>query len=196
MSNLTSIPVSNPKRFLALQDRYKHELMEDQRLDEATKVAACRQLLLENKHVNPDWALLQVKAMSRKLNRLTQRIRQPYGAAPPRDDVDEEDPADDFAACPVQAMVKRFLKPAKPPTTIKKTPANQPTDDLEYSTNLWSHLPLDDVNLRTHPSLALSYWTTQTTRTHPKLLSTAHIDGCFRHKSHRLGPGTPPHNTP
>ena len=126
MSNLTSIPISDPKRFLALQDRYKHELMEDQHLDEASKVAARRQLLLENKHVNLDWALPQVKAMSRQLNRLTQRIRQPYGAAPPRDDVDEEDPADDFAAGPVQAMVKRFLKPAKPPTTIKKTPPNRP----------------------------------------------------------------------
>ena len=83
MSTLTSIPVSDPKRFLALQDRYKKDLMGDQRLEEASKVAARRQLLLENKHVDPDWALPQVKAMSRKLNRLTQRIRQPYGAAPP-----------------------------------------------------------------------------------------------------------------
>ena len=49
MSTLTSIPVSNPKRFLALQDQYKHELMGDQRLDEAAKVAARRQVLLENK---------------------------------------------------------------------------------------------------------------------------------------------------
>ena len=126
MSTLTSIPVSNPKRFLALQDQYKHELMGDQRLDEAAKVAARRQVLLENKQVNPYWALPQVKAMSRQLNRLTQRIRQPYGAAAPKDDVDEEDPADDFAAGPVQAMVKRFLKPLKPPNTIKQTPSNPP----------------------------------------------------------------------
>ena len=126
MSTLTSIPVSDPKRFLALQDKYKHELMNDQRLDEAAKVAARRQLLLENKHVNPCWALPQVKAVSRQLNRLTQRIRQPYGAAPLMDDVDEDDPADDFAAGPVQAMVKRFLKPVKPPATIKKTPPNPP----------------------------------------------------------------------
>ena len=103
MSTLTSSPVSDPKRFLALQDRYKHELMGDQRLEEASKVAARRQMLLENKHVDPNWALPQVKAMSRKLNRLPPRIRQPFGAAPPSDDVDEEDPADDFAAGPVQA---------------------------------------------------------------------------------------------
>ena len=126
MSTLTSIPISNPKRFLALQDQYKHELMGDQRLDEAAKVAARRQVLLENKQVNPYWALLQVKAMSRQLNRLTQRIRQPYGTAAPKDDEDEDDPADDFAAGPVQAMVNRFLKPTKPPTTIKKTPPNPP----------------------------------------------------------------------
>ena len=126
MSTLTSILISNPKRFLALQDQYKHELMSDQRLDEAAKVAARRQLLLENKQVNPSWALPQVKAMSRQLNRLTKRIRQPYGAAAPTGDADEDDPADDFAAGPVQAMVKRFLKPTKPPTTIKKTPPNPP----------------------------------------------------------------------
>ena len=126
MSTLTSIPISNPKRFLALQDQYKHDLMSDQRLDEAAKVAARRQLLLENKHVNPYWAVPQVKAMSRQLNRLTKRIRQPYGVAAPTADEDEDDPADDFAAGPVQAMVKRFLKPSKPPTTIKKTPPNPP----------------------------------------------------------------------
>ena len=131
MSTLTSIPVSDPKRFLVLQDRYKHELMGDQRLEEASALAARRQMLLENKKVDPDWALPQIKAMGRKLNRLTQRIRQPYGAAPPRDDMDEEDTADDFAAGPVQAMVKRFLKPItatikQPPATIKQTPANKP----------------------------------------------------------------------
>ena len=126
MSTLTSIPVSNPKRFLALQDQYKHELMSDQRLDEAAKVAARRQLLLENKKVDPYWAAPQVKAMSRQLNRLTKRIRQPYGAMAPSTEEEEDDPADDFAAGPVQAMVKRFLKPPKPPTTIKKTPPNPP----------------------------------------------------------------------
>ena len=119
-------PVSDPKRFLALQERYKHELMGDQRLEEASKVAARRQLLLENKQVDPNWALPQVKAMSRKLNRLTRRIRQPFGAIPPSEEDDEDDMADDFAAGPVQAMVKRFLKPTKPPTTIKKTPPNPP----------------------------------------------------------------------
>ena len=126
MSTLTSIPVSDPKRFLALQQRYQQELMGDQRLEEASKVAARRQLLLENKQVDPNWALPQVKAMSRKLNRLTRRIRQPFGAIPPSEVDDEDEAADDFAAGPVQAMVKRFLKPAKPPTTIKKTPPNPP----------------------------------------------------------------------
>ena len=126
MSTLTSIPVSNPKRFLALQDHYKHALMGDQRLEEAAKLAARRQLLLENKKVDPYWAAPQVKAMSRQLNRLTKRIRQPYGAIAPTEEEEEDDPADDFAAGPVQAMVKRFLKPTKPPTTIKKTPANPP----------------------------------------------------------------------
>ena len=126
MSTLTSIPVSNPKRFLALQDHYKHALMGDQRLEEAAKVAARRQLLLENKKVDPHWAVPQVKAMSRQLNRLTKRIRQPYGAVAPTEEEEEDDPADDFAAGPVQAMVKRFLKPSKPASTIKKTPPNPP----------------------------------------------------------------------
>ena len=126
MSTLTSIPISDPKRFLALQQRYQQELMGDQRLEEAAKVAARRQLLLENPKVDPNWALPQVKAMSRKLNRLTRRIRQPFGAAPPTEVDEEDDPADDFAAGPVQAMVKRFLKPDKPPTAIKTTPPNPP----------------------------------------------------------------------
>ena len=126
MSTLTSIPISDPKRFLTLQQRYQQELMGDQRLEEASKVAARRQLLLENKQVDPNWALPQVKAMSRKLNRLTRRIRQPFGAAPPEEDEQEDDPADDFAAGPVQAMVKRFLKPDKPPSAIKTTPPNPP----------------------------------------------------------------------
>ena len=123
MSTLTSIPISDPKRFLALQQRYQQELMGDQRLEEAAKVAARRQLLLENNKVDPHWALPQVKAMSRKLDRLTRRIRQPFGAAPPTEVDEEDDPADDFAAGPVQAMVKRFLKP---PSAIKTTPANPP----------------------------------------------------------------------
>ena len=88
MSTLTSIPISDPKRFLALQQRYQQELMGDQRLDEAAKVAARRQLLLENNKVDPNWALPQVKAMSRKLDRLTRRIRQPFGAGTPTE-VDE-----------------------------------------------------------------------------------------------------------
>ena len=124
MSTLTSIPISDPKRFLALQQRYQQELMGDQRLDEAAKVAARRQLLLENNKVDPHWALPQVKAMSRKLDRLTRRIRQPFGTATPTEVDEEDDPADDFAAGPVQAMVKRFLKPA--PSAIKTTPANPP----------------------------------------------------------------------
>ena len=124
MSTLTSIPISDPKRFLALQDGYKQELMGDQRLEEASALAARRQLLLENKNVDPQWALPQVKAMSRKLNGLTRRIRQPFGAAAPAEIEEDDDPADDFAAGPVQAMVKRFLKPSKSPATIKKTPPN------------------------------------------------------------------------
>ena len=122
MSTLTSIPIANPKRFLALQEHYKQDLVGDQRLNEAAKLAARRQLLLENKKVDPHWAVPQVKAMGRKLDRLTQRIRQPYGAPGAITEEVEEDPADDFAAGPVQAMVKRFLKPE----TIKKTPANAP----------------------------------------------------------------------
>ena len=124
MSTLTSIPISDPKRFLALQDGYKQELMGDQRLEEASALAARRQLLLENKNVDPHWALPQVKAMSRKLNGLTRKIRQPFGAAPPTEVEEDDDAADDFAAGPVQAMVKRFLKPSKSPETIKKTPPN------------------------------------------------------------------------
>ena len=46
MSTLTSIPISDPKRFLALQDGYKQELMGDLRLEEASALAARRQLLL------------------------------------------------------------------------------------------------------------------------------------------------------
>ena len=124
MSTLTSIPISNPKRFLALQEHYKQDLVGDQRLNEAAKLAARRQLLLENKKVDPYWAAPQVKAMGRKLDRLTKRIRQPYGTPGAIAEEEEEDPADDFAAGPVQAMVKRFLKPA--PSAIKKTPANAP----------------------------------------------------------------------
>lgn len=98
--------------------------MGDQRLEEASKVAARRQLLLENQHVDPAWKLPQIKALGRKLDRLTKRIRQPFGTALPSEDadVDAEDTADDFAAGPVQALVKKLMKPA----TIKKTPANKP----------------------------------------------------------------------
>ena len=128
MSTLSSIPVSDPKRFLALQDVYKQELMGDQRLDEASEVAAHRQLLLENPHVDPHWALPQVKAMMRKLNHLTQRIRQPFGTVTSSRDLDEEDTADDFAASPVQALAKRLMKPLLviEPLAIKQTPANKP----------------------------------------------------------------------
>lgn len=104
--------------------------MGDQRLDEAAEVVARRQLLLENKNVDPNWALPQVKVLSRKLNRLTKRIRQPFGAVTSNRDVDEDETADDFAAGPVQALVKRLVKPISAikvePLTIKKTPPNKP----------------------------------------------------------------------
>lgn len=130
MSTLTSIPVSDPKRFLTLQDSYKQELMGDTRLEEASAVAARRQMLMENPRVDPDWALPQVKAMSRKLNRLTKRIRQPFGNAPPTGEMfpgDADDAADDFAAGPVQALVKRLIPPLPRPdqNSYKNTP--QPT---------------------------------------------------------------------
>lgn len=125
MSTLTSIPVSDPKRFLALQDGYKQELMGDTRLEEASALAARRQLLMENRQVDPNWVLPQVKAMSRKLNRMTKRIRQPFGNAPPTNEMfpeDADDAAEDFAAGPVQALVKRLIQPSP-----IKTPANRPS---------------------------------------------------------------------
>lgn len=126
MSTLTSIPVSDPKRFLTLQDGYKQELMGDQRLEEASALAARRKMLLENKQVDPHWALPQVKAMSRKLHRLAQRIRQPFGSTPSSENMfppEMEDTADDFAAGPVQALVKRLIQSS--PAAIK-TPPNRP----------------------------------------------------------------------
>jgi len=128
MSNLTSIPVSDPKRFLSLQDEYKQSLMGDMRLEEASDLAARRQLLLENRNVPPEWALPQVKAMSRKLNRLTKRIRQPFGIAGPATTpsmfpADSDDPAEDFAAGPVQALVRRLVQPA---SAIKTPPTKPP----------------------------------------------------------------------
>ena len=83
-------------------------------------------MLLENKQVDPHWALPQVKAMSRKLHRLTQRIRQPFGSTPSSEDMfppEMEDTADDFAAGPVQALVKHLIQSS--PAAIK-TPPNRP----------------------------------------------------------------------
>lgn len=123
MSTLTSIPVSDPKRFLTLQESYRGELMGDHRLEEASALAARRQLLLENTRVDPDWALPQVKAMSSKLNSLTRRIRQPFGAAQANVLADEED----FVAGPVQALANRLASPLmRPGTAAIKTPANRP----------------------------------------------------------------------
>ena len=122
MSTLTSIPVSNPQRFLTLQEGYKQELMGDLRLEEASALAARRQLLLENKQVSPEWALPQVKAMSRKLHRLTTKIRQPFGTpAHTMFPTDADDPAEALAAGPVQALVQRILQPPTPSPI--KTPA-------------------------------------------------------------------------
>ena len=123
MSTLTSIPVTDPKRFLALQENYKGELMGDHRLEEASALAARRQMLLENKNVDADWVLPQVKAMSYKLNRLTRRIRQPFGQAPPAHNMFPEDVDDDFAAGPVQALANRLASPLM--KTPIKTPPNR-----------------------------------------------------------------------
>ena len=182
MSTLTSIPVSDPKRFWALQDGYKQELMGDQRL-EASALAARRQLLLENKQVDPDWALPQIKAMSRKLHRLTQRIRQPYGSASrimAEGDVDIEDTADDFAAGPVQALVKRLIQPStasKPaPASIKKTPANKPIRKSRLPTPVVTPTPRRPQK----PALPLRGVELLPPFTkHPRTLSTEVIDGCL-----------------
>ena len=48
MSTLTSISISDPKRFLTLQDGYKQELMGDQRLEEASALAARRKCDIDN----------------------------------------------------------------------------------------------------------------------------------------------------
>lgn len=136
MSNLTSIPVSDPKRFLSLQDEYKQSLMGDMRLEEASNLAARRQMLLENTKVPANWALPQVKAMSRKLNRLTKRIRQPFGNAGPVTTpnmfpADSDDPAEDFAAGPVQALVRRLVQPASAiKTPTPKPPVKRRADQL------------------------------------------------------------------
>lgn len=135
MSTLTSIPVSDPKRFLTLQDSYKQELMGDLRLEEASALAARRQMLLENGQVDPNWALPQVKAMSRKLHRLTKRIRQPFGSTPSSSEMfpqDTDDPAEDFAAGPVQALVKRLIQPTPSPikTPPNKAPVKRKADQL------------------------------------------------------------------
>lgn len=135
MSTLTSIPVSDPKRFLTLQDSYRQELMGDLRLEEASALAARRQMLLENGQVDPNWALPQVKAMSRKLHRLTKRIRQPFGSTPSSSEMfpqDTDDPAEDFAAGPVQALVKRLIQPTPSPikTPPNKAPVKRKADQL------------------------------------------------------------------
>ena len=140
MSTLTSIPVSDPKRFLTLQDSYKQELMGDLRLEEASALAARRQMLLENGQVDPNWALPQVKAMSRKLHRLTKRIRQPFGSTPSSSEMfpqDTDDPAEDFAAGPVQALVKRLIQPT--PSPIKTPPNKAPVKRKSGSTHSSSH---------------------------------------------------------
>jgi len=127
MSTLTSIPVNDPKRFLSLQEGYKQSLMEDMRLEESSEVAARRQMLMENPNVPPEWKLPQVKAMTGKLNKLTKRIRQPFGGVGTAHDPitleDMDENADDFAAGPVQALMKRIVKPAASPI---KTPPNRP----------------------------------------------------------------------
>ena len=128
MSTLTSIPIPDPKRFLELQDHYKGELTGDMRLEEASALAARRQLLLENPKVDADWALPQVKAMSRKLNRLTRRIREPFGSAPPTHNMFPEDVDNDFAAGPVQALAQRLVSPLinkRGTATPIKTPPNK-----------------------------------------------------------------------
>lgn len=128
MSTLTSIPISDTKRFFELQDAYKGELMGDTRLEEASALAARRQLLLENPNVDADWALPQVKAMSRKLNRLTKRIREPFGPAPPAHNMFPEDVDNDFAAGPVQALAQRLVSPLvnrRGATSPIKTPPNK-----------------------------------------------------------------------
>lgn len=139
MSTLTSIPVSDPKRFLTLQDSYKQELMGDLRLEEASALAARRQMLLENGQVDPNWALPQVKAMSRKLHRLTKRIRQPFGSTPSSSEMfpqDTDDPAED---CRGTRSSPGETIDSTHSFSYKNTPQQSPRQTQSGSTHSSSH---------------------------------------------------------
>ena len=113
---MVSTPVDNAPAFLQLRDKYKQELVEDNRLTKAADLAAKQHVLLAS-DVPDAWKRPQLKAVGRQLRHWTKNVRQPFGApvsgvratGAPATSSGE----DDFDAGPVQAWLTQLVKTAQ-----------------------------------------------------------------------------------
>ena len=97
---------------------YKGELTENALLNKAATLAAQKHVLLANPQLPPAVVNAQTKPLSQELTKLTKRIRQFPGGAPPGEGEEE---AGDLVTGPVEQWLKRMIKGSpsspKPPIT-------------------------------------------------------------------------------
>ena len=149
---MVSTPVDNAPAFLQLRDKYKQELVQDNRMTKAADLAAKQHVLLASD--TPDaWKRPQLKAMGHRLRHWTKKVRQPFGA--PTSGVratGATNPGDDdFQAGPVQAWFTQLVKATqgikqgtrpgerrKPPATPKPSITLSAKKKLKFTTEVSS----------------------------------------------------------
>ena len=78
MSDLASVPVVSPSKFLAMKQEAKSSLMEDMNLDKATDLTARQKAILTELSIPAGLKEAQLKQLNRKINYWTKKVQQPF----------------------------------------------------------------------------------------------------------------------
>ena len=128
MTDIVSMPVVSPSKFLSMKQEAKSTLMEDMNLDKAANLSAQRSVLLNAESIPSGLKEAQLKQLNRKINYWTKRVRQPFADS----ETDLGGPGIDTETDvgPAQALVSALIKTIKHPATPAKatvaTPVNKP----------------------------------------------------------------------
>ena len=133
MGELTSTVVSDSPAFVRLKDKYKQELVEDERLNKAADLAARREVLLTSQEPGA-WKEPQLKAVGHELRQWVKCVRQPFGNL--------ESPGvnattEDGGASPLNHMTAQLVKNAASGQSPIKTPPTADCQNVQEFPHQW-----------------------------------------------------------
>ena len=118
MDGISSTPVENSVQFLRLRDKYKGDLLEDNRLTKAAGLAATQELL-QDSPAPAAWKEPRLKSVNRQLRQRTKKVHQPGGT---RGIGRDDDDANNLAVDPMQQFMSNIAKTQKGIKRKAKTP--------------------------------------------------------------------------